>query len=105
MAVPRGAAHSGDPKPGPLAAPPATAVAKGNPGVPNAGALPVSGVVDGDQFATVGDLRVVLLVPAAAACAALGAEDGGPWAASATAGPPLLVLEGMAAEKLPKAPG
>ncbi len=105
VAVPREAAHSGDPKPGTLAAPPATAEAKDQPGVPNAGALPVSGGRVGDQSATVGDLRVLLPVPAAAACAAFGAEGGGPAAASATAGPPLLVLEGMGVEKLPKAPG
>jgi len=102
LAVPRGAAHSGDPKPGPLAAPPATAGAKDHPGVPKAGALPLS---DGDQSATVGDLRVVLPVPAAAVCVGCGGECGGPAAASATAGPLLLVLEGMGLEKLAKAPG
>jgi len=102
VAVPRGAAHSGDPETGTLAAPSATAVAKDHPGVPNAGALPVSGGDDGDQSATVGDLRVVLPVPAAEACVAFGGEGGG---ASATAGPPLPVLEGLAVVKLPKAPG
>ncbi len=106
VAVPRGAAHSGDPNPpGTLAAPSATAVAKDQPGVPNAGALPASAVVVGDQSATVGDLRVVQPMPAAAACVAFGGEAGGPAAASATAGPPLLVLEGLAVEKLAKAPG
>ena len=77
LAVPNGAAHWGNPKPGTLAAPSATAVAKDQPGVPNAGALPVSGAGDGDQSATVGDLRVVLPVPAAEACVAFGGEGGG----------------------------
>ena len=86
MAVPREAAHSRVPKTGTLAAPPAAAEAEDQPGVPNAGVLPVSG--GGDQSSTVGNVGALLPVPAAAA---LGAEGGGPAAASATAGPPLLV--------------
>ena len=103
MAVPREAAHSGVPKAGTLAAPPTTAEAQDQPGVPKAGglsvALPASGAGDGAQSATLGDLRVLLSVPTAAA---FGAEGRIPAAASAIAGPPLL---GMGAGKLPKAPG